>query len=84
MAILSRTIHIPLFLHIRGESLGHICEILAGCGWGGTEEEAILRRCTCTGRPCGSESFTREQENRLGRKLEPAKQGRKRKPATKE
>ncbi len=29
MAILSRTIHIPLFLHIRGEPLGHICEILA-------------------------------------------------------
>jgi glycerol-1-phosphate dehydrogenase [NAD(P)+] len=29
MAILSRTIHIPLFLHIRGEPLGHIAEILA-------------------------------------------------------
>ncbi len=33
MAILSRTIHIPLFLPIRGEPLGHICEILAGGGW---------------------------------------------------
>lgn len=46
-----------------------------------TRDEALLRRCACTGRPCGSESFTRELENRLGRKLEPEKQGRKRKPA---
>lgn len=29
MVVLSRLIHIPLFLHIRGEPLGHICEILA-------------------------------------------------------
>ena len=41
------------------------------------EDEKLLRRCTYSGRPCGSESFTRDLETRLGRKLEPEKRGRK-------
>jgi len=43
-----------------------------------TDRESIeaLRRCTRTGRPCGSDSFVRALEILSGRKLMPAKRGR--------
>ena len=46
-----------------------------------TESWENLRKCTSTGRPCGSDQFVRRVEKGTGRSLAPRRRGRRRKTA---